>query len=72
MRQLDRWHEEQKIKDQKFKEMAQDFRTYEKKQWTKAFMDGTDEAWKRYRANMKRRINKIYKETGYRISLDRI
>lgn len=56
----------------KAQEMSEGIIEYAHDQYRKAFLEGTDEAWKRYRANLKRRINKIYKETGYRISLDRL
>ena len=52
--------------------MSEGIIEYERAQYRKAFLEGTDEAWKKYRANLKRKINKIYKETGYMISLDRL
>ncbi len=57
---------------ERFLEMARDIKKYEEAQYIKAFMEGTDEAWKRYRTNLKRKINKIYKETGFRIDFDRL
>ena len=34
---------------------------YEVEQYRTAFYDGTDEAWKKYRANVKRMVNKFNK-----------
>ena len=65
------WREKQKCRQELFDKMAGDLMVYEKAQYRKAFLDGTDEAWKRYKANIKRRLTKIYNETGFRIDYDR-
>ena len=43
---------------------AREVKEYEVKEYRKAFLNGTNEAWKRYRANVKRAVNKYNKEYG--------
>ena len=66
------WREEVRRRNELYTKMTGDLVKYEAAQYRKAFLDGTDEAWKRYRANLKRKINAIKKETGFTISLDRL
>ena len=47
-----------------------ELKEYEVKQYNKAFMDGTDKAWKQYRTNVKRAVKKFEKENGVEIDID--
>jgi len=45
---------------------------YEVDQFRKAFSDGTDEAWKKYRANVKRAVNRYNQTHLSKIDFDMI
>lgn len=45
---------------------------YEIKQFVKAFYDGDEKAWTRYRRNVKRVVNKFNKEHEEQVSIDMI
>lgn len=49
---------------------AQELKQYEVKEYRKAFMNGTDKAWKQYRANVKRMVRKFEEITGEQINID--
>ena len=46
----------------------QELKQYEVKEYRKAFMAGTDKAWKQYRANVKRMITKFESNTGIKVN----
>lgn len=50
--------------------MVSEAHEYEAEQFKKAFMDGRDSAWKRYRANVRRRVNEVNKITGIGLNAD--
>lgn len=45
-------------------------KAYEIEQYIKAFADGTDKAWKQYRINVKRMVNKYNKDHAEKIDID--
>ena len=49
---------------------AKELKLYEVKEYKKAFMAGTDKAWKQYRANVKRMITKFENNTGIKVNAD--
>ena len=53
------------------KEMTMmEVKNYEVEQYRKAFEDGSMEAWKKYRANVKRMVNKFNKEHEEQIDIE--
>lgn len=49
---------------------TRDLKQYEIKEYRKAFLNGTDRAWKQYRANVKRMVTRFENETGEKINID--
>ena len=47
-----------------------DVKRYEINEYRKAFMEGTDKAWKRYRANVKREVTKYNKAHAEQIDIN--
>lgn len=49
-----------------------EIKNYEVEQYKKAFYEGTDKAWKQYRANVKKMVNKYNKAHKEQIDIDAI
>ena len=49
---------------------TQELKQYEIKEYRKAFMNGTDKAWKQYKTNVKRMVTKFEQATGEKINID--
>lgn len=47
-----------------------ELKAYEVTQYKKAFMDGTDKAWKQYRTNVKKAVNKFNKTHEEKADID--
>ena len=45
---------------------------YEEEQWRKAFIDGSQTAWRQYRANVRRKVARVNKITGVGLDADRM
>ena len=43
---------------------------YEVEQYKRAFTEGTDAAWKRYKTNVKRAVNRFNREHAEQIDID--
>ena len=66
---------ELKEKNREFEEGLGEIVKYENVQWKKAFLEGTDEAWTKYRRNVNRKITaleKAYKNYGFTVCRERI
>lgn len=52
--------------------MVAEAHEYEAEQFNKAFMDGRESAWKKYRASVRRKVNEINKITGIGLIADQM
>ena len=50
--------------------MVAEAHEYEAEQFKKAFMNGSEVAWKKYRVNVRRRVNEVNKITGIGLDAD--
>ena len=48
----------------------EDVKRYEVEQFERAFNDGTQEAWKKYRTNVTRMVNRYNKEHAEKIDIE--
>ena len=47
-----------------------ELKAYEEAQYKKAFMDGTDKAWKQYQNSIKKAVNKFNKEHKEQVDIE--